>query len=296
MRGNQLNKWRTLSGTLILMTLAIWLSGCSILQEWNSNALAGPGIADAATPTGTASPTEPAQSPDPTPDAVTKPSGEQTVPTPPPAPVDKDKYKGRKLVALTFDDGPDGKYTAQILDVLRDYNVKATFFLVGQQVNKYPEVAQRIVEEGHSIGNHSWSHKDLTKLSSKARDEEIDKTQQAILKATGVTPQLMRAPYGALSDSVLKSVREYNMKHVFWTVDTRDWAGTSVSEMYKNVLTHTRQGGVILMHSFGGRKHAIEHTIKLLPSIIEDLGAKGYEFATVDELIESGQSLASVIK
>jgi len=295
MRGQQSNNGRTLSRMLIFVTLAIALSGCSILQRWESTEIMGQGVAIAATPTETAEPeatTVPTETAKPAETATTPPVKDQ----PSPAVKENEIHKNRKLVALTFDDGPDGKYTAQILDILQERNVKATFFLVGLQVDKYPGIAKRIVDEGHSIGNHSWSHADLTKLSAKSRDKEIDKTQQAIIDATGVAPKLMRAPYGAISESVLKSIRGRDMKHVYWTVDTKDWAGTPIVDMHKNVMANTGKGGIVLMHSFGGRKHAIEHTIKLLPIIIEDLQAKGYEFVTVDELIESGQYRSSVIK
>ncbi|TFE24561.1 polysaccharide deacetylase family protein [Cohnella luojiensis] len=283
-------------------------------QEWSLNGLIGGAVfADTTTPTETASPAPtvpPTESNAPT---GTAPSTESETPTetaestppsaqstaPPvtdPQETNQDKYQGRKLIALTFDDGPDSKYTPQILDILKKYDAKATFFVVGLQVAKNPDVARRIIKEGHTIGNHSWSHSDLTKLSEKKLKAEIEKTQQAVVKATGIAPELVRAPYGAYSDKVLKSIRLEHMKHVYWTVDTRDWAGTSVSDMRKNVLTNAHKGGVILMHSFGGRKHAIEHTIELLPSIIEELGDKGYEFVTVEELIESGQFHSSIIK
>jgi polysaccharide deacetylase family sporulation protein PdaB len=290
--------------TLVFMAVAVALVGCSIGRDWEGSGLSGPGIAAAATATATALPTETSTSteivtPEATepPGQTAEPSAETEVPTPStPSPVVPNKYNNKKLVALTFDDGPDNKYTLQILEILKEYNVKATFFMVGIQVKKYPETAKKIVEEGHSIGNHSWSHKDLTKLSGKALDNEIDKTQLAIQEVTGVTPHLMRAPYGAISNALLNVVHKEDMKHVYWTVDTRDWAGSSVADMHKNVLAHTHKGGIILMHSFGGRKHAIEHTVMLLPSIIKDLREKGYEFVTVDELIESGQSHSSVIK
>jgi len=202
----------------------------------------------------------------------------------------------RKLIALTFDDGPDHKYTPQILDILKEYDAKATFFLVGTQVEKYPDTAKRIVEEGHSIGNHSWSHEDLTKLSAKAAARQIAKAQQAIVEATGTAPRLLRAPYGAISEDVLKTAHDSDLLHVAWTVDTKDWAGSSVADMYKNVMDNSRDGGVVLMHSFGGRKNALEHTVKLLPSIIKDLRDQGYELVTVDELIDSGHYRSSVIK
>ncbi|MFC4598279.1 polysaccharide deacetylase family protein [Cohnella hongkongensis] len=207
-----------------------------------------------------------------------------------------DEAERRPRVALTFDDGPDNNYTVEILDILKKYDVKATFFLVGTQVKKFPETAKRIVDEGHAVGNHSWSHGDLTKLSSKARAEQLDRAQRIIEEATGASPRLARAPYGALSKEALATIHESRMKHVAWTVDTKDWAGTSVEDMYENVMSHTRDGGIILMHSFGGRKNALEHTVKLLPKIIEDLRAEGYDLVTVEEMIDSGEYNASAIK
>lgn len=216
-------------------------------------------------------------------------------------PVKPDKVKPeastkKNLISLTFDDGPDRKYTPQVLDILKKYGIKATFFLVGTQVEKYPEIAQRIVDEGHTIANHSWDHKNLTKLPPKALSVEIDKTQKAIYEATGITPTLLRAPTGAISKSVLDALHEREMLHVYWTVDTRDWAGTSVKDMYKNVMKNTHPGGIILLHSFGGRKNALDNTIDLLPKIIEDLTAKDYSFVTVEELITANQALPAIVK
>jgi polysaccharide deacetylase family sporulation protein PdaB len=286
----------------VFLAVIVGVTGCTLAKEWDTNAYADtviPGvdgnsaIVESEAPAATQEPeiTQPEESNPPTEEVATPQAT-----TPPPVLPGKDGNDKKKLIALTFDDGPDSKYTSQILDILAENNVKATFFLVGLQVAKYPEVAKRIVDEGHTIGNHSWSHSDLSKLPAKARDKEIDKTQQAILDATGVMPQLMRAPYGAISDSVLKSIHEQDMKHVYWTIDTRDWAGTSVADMHKNVLKNTHSGAIILMHSFGGRKHALEHTVKLLPTIITELREKGYEFVTVDEMIKAGAAYASVVK
>ncbi|BBI36393.1 polysaccharide deacetylase family protein [Cohnella abietis] len=304
MRGKRPKKRRILPYALVLVALALLTSLFTLFQGWSRDGLSGAGVVDAAAPTESSEPavlTTDKVPPVATPQASKDPGATTTQPpvkepTSSPVVINKDIYKNKKLVALTFDDGPDNKYTEEILDLLAEYNVKATFFVVGTQVQKFPETAKRIVDEGHSIGNHSWSHKDLSKLSAAALELELDKTQRAIFKATGVTSELVRAPYGALSKTLLDTIHKDNMKHVFWTVDTRDWAGSSVAEMHKNVLANTHKGGIILMHSFGGRKHAIEHTIELLPSIIKDLGAKGYEFVTVDELIISGQSHSSVIK
>ncbi|WP_276356608.1 polysaccharide deacetylase family protein [Cohnella caldifontis] len=204
--------------------------------------------------------------------------------------------EARKVVALTFDDGPDGKYTPKVLDILKEHGVKATFFLVGTQVEKYPDTAKRIMDEGHDIGNHSWSHQDLAKMTAKQLDVQILQTQDAIEKATGYRPDLVRAPNGSLSDGLISYLHDQHLSHVYWTVDPRDWAGTSVATMRENVRKHTRPGGIILLHSFGGRKNALDHTLKLLPLVIEDLKKAGYEFGTVDEMIGAKEAIASAIR
>jgi polysaccharide deacetylase family sporulation protein PdaB len=306
MRGNQGSRTFTLSCALVFMALLLVISGCTAAKEWGGTLFAGGILAEAAAGTEQ-------DSPDPSPTPSTNPAKpehssetpkEEEVPTPPkqvdPLPPlvesDQDHKEEKKLVALTFDDGPDNKYTLEIMDVLKEYEVHATFFVVGLQVEKYPETAKRIIDDGHTIGNHSWSHKDLTKLNHNDREKEIQRTQQAILEATGVTPDLMRAPYGAISKAVLSSIHDESMKHVYWTIDTRDWAGTPVAEMHANVLENINPGAIILLHSFGGRKNAIEQTIELLPSLIEDLREKGYEFVTVEQLIAAEQASSSVVK
>ncbi len=303
MRGNRKRFWRAGLGALCMVVLSAALAGCSLIREWQVVGMTGGGTADAAAgfpveesggETAVLADSGPGAA---RPEAETAELSPKQGGKPLPSPdKPKEDVKPRPRVALTFDDGPDNKYTEQILDVLKEYDAKATFFLVGTQVKKYPDMAKRIVEEGHAVGNHSWSHGDLTKLSATQRAEQIDKAQQIIEQATGVSPRLMRAPYGALSKDVLATIHEDRMKHVAWTVDTRDWAGSSVEDMYKNVMANTRDGGIILMHSFGGRKNALEHTVKLLPKIIEDLRAKGYELVTVEEMIDSGEYKASAIK
>lgn len=201
-----------------------------------------------------------------------------------------------RWIALTFDDGPDGKYTPRILDILKEKKAAATFFLVGTQVEKYPEVAKRIVEEGHTIGNHSWSHRNLASLKPEALDGQVKRAQTAIADATGVEPALMRAPYGALSEEFLAYLHEQSLQHIYWTIDPRDWDGTSVEDMRSNIMKRAKPGGIILLHSFGGRKQALDHTLKLLPLIIDDLRGAGYEFTTVDHMIETDAVAASAIK
>lgn len=196
----------------------------------------------------------------------------------PPAEVEKEV----QLAALTFDDGPDLKYTTAILDILKEKDVKATFFVVGQQVKKYPEVLKRMVDEGHAIGNHSYHHKDMTKLNEQQIVHEMDTTDVLMKEAVGFTPELFRAPYGAVSSKLKEVLKKHERELVGWTVDTRDWAGTATQDMRALIRKELRPGGIILMHSFGG-KH-IKNTVEALPDIIDDLKAMEYTLVTVDEL------------
>ncbi|MBW7457222.1 polysaccharide deacetylase family protein [Paenibacillus sepulcri] len=190
---------------------------------------------------------------------------------------------GSKLVALTFDDGPDNHYTPAILDILKEYNVKATFFTVGTQVKKYPDMMKRIVKEGHEIGNHTYHHKDLTKLDSLHIGNEIMWTDTLIQKAVGFVPRLVRAPYGATNNILDAMIAGSKRDLVGWTVDTRDWAGESVASIRANVNKNTKPGGIILMHSFGSSH--IKNSVAALPGVIKDLQKKGYTFVTVDQLL-----------
>lgn len=207
-------------------------------------------------------------------------------PTPPAQPTETNKptpgSESDKLVALTFDDGPDNHYTTAILDILKEKGVKATFFVVGIQIDKYPDVVKRIVEEGHAIGNHTQGHKDLSKLSKSQISDQIDKVDQSLKELLGYVPPMVRAPYGAVSDTLKKLIKDNDRKLVGWTVDTRDWAGTSIDDMRAVIREKTKPNGIILMHSFGS-KH-IQNTVDMLPDVIDDLEELGYTFVTVDQL------------
>lgn len=286
---NQLSERNMLGNNGIPEAAAATLDPTAGIEPAPASASPPDGPGGMASPAVPGSVDEPEQPP---PDASSKPRP----PIPPPAAADSGSKDTRKLIALTFDDGPDSKYTPKVLDILKERGVRSTFFLVGPQVSKYPDTAKRILDEGHSIGNHSWSHKDLKTMTPEQVAGEIDRTQQEIADATGYTPQLMRAPYGSISTSLLDALHERDMSHVYWTIDTRDWAGTSIADMRKNVTDHAQPGAILLMHSFGGRKNALDNTLKLLPQIIDDLSKEGFTFVTVDELIDSGQTRKSVIK
>ena len=191
-------------------------------------------------------------------------------------------------IALTFDDGPNEPYTSQILDILKKYNVKATFFVLGTNVERYPDTARRIVEEGHVIGNHTYDHPYLL-IQSKAHIKyEIEKTEQAIFKATHTKPYLFRPPYGVTDNWIYHAVKEHDYITIEWSV-TGNNGGKEISTdvIEKDVLSRVTNGAIILLHD-GKRliKGADRRDIvKALPFIIESLQKKGYQFVTVSELL-----------
>lgn len=191
-----------------------------------------------------------------------------------------------KRIALTFDDGPDEVYTPRILDILKEHRVKATFFVVGIQSAKYPHILKRIHEEGHAIGNHSWNHADLSKISLERIQQEIQDTDALIEKTIGIQPTMVRAPYGAVSDKLKKLLNQTNRPLIGWSIDPRDWAGTSAAHILQNVKSHTKPGAIVLMHSFGGKNGNLDNTVEALPEIIAQLKLDGYQMVTVPQLNE----------
>jgi len=192
-------------------------------------------------------------------------------------------------VAITFDDGPNPFYTPYILDILKEYDIPATFFLVGKNVEEYPDIARRIVEEGHSIGNHTYSHKSLIPLSAQATYEQIKKAEKAIEDATGVRPTLFRPPRGVYSSYAMKLMREERYTMVLWDVSSEDWAELPAKKIVSNIVRRVKPGSIILLHDSGdlvtfngGNRSA---TVDALPLIIESLREKGYDFVTIDQMI-----------
>lgn len=196
---------------------------------------------------------------------------------------------GRKKIALTFDDGPDHKYTPQILDMLKKSDVKATFFVVGDQVRKYPDVLRRIYAEGHAIGNHTWDHADLSKLSVHRIDEEIKRTDDYVKQIISVRPSMVRTPYGAVTSTIKKEVELTGRPLVGWNIDPKDWAGTSAADIIQNIQTNAHDGSIILLHSFGGKQGNLDNTIEALPTIIAYLQKNDFQLVTVPEMNEVGK-------
>ena len=185
-------------------------------------------------------------------------------------------------IALTFDDGPHPEYTAEILDILAEYGIHATFFVIGSNVDQYPELLERELSEGHEIGNHTDTHPHLRGINGALLFDEVEKCENAIKSVTGVTPTLFRPPEGVIEDSVKVMAQEKNYSLILWDVDTRDWAGRSSADIVKNVTENVSSGDIILMHDYISKKC---HTVEAIDVIIPMLLERGYKFVTVSELI-----------
>lgn len=186
----------------------------------------------------------------------------------------------RRFVALTFDDGPHPELTPRLLDILRQNGVRATFYVIGRNVEMYPEIARRIVAEGHEIANHSWSHPRLTALGSSRLQSELSNTSEVIQRTTGRRPTNMRPPYGAINDGVRQTIlRDHGMDVIMWSVDPLDWKRPGAQVVRRRLVEGATPGGILLAHDIH------PGTIEAMPGTISDLKAKGYGFATVSQLL-----------
>ena len=208
---------------------------------------------------------------------IPKPPEPKPAPAPAPAAPAPTPTTGNKVIALTFDDGP-GPYTAHLLDILDQYGAKATFFLIGSKVSGQASVARSIQARGHQLGNHSWSHPELPKLSVDQIAGEIDRTNEAIRQATGVKPTILRPPYGAANGVVLEQLRARGMSSILWSVDTRDWADRNSQIVCSRAVAGARPGAVILMHDIH------QTSVNAVPCILSSLKQQGYSFVTIQRL------------
>lgn len=203
----------------------------------------------------------------------------------PSASVGKVIYSGAvtdsKRVALTFDDGPHPSKTEKILDLLEKYDVRATFFVVGENAAALPDLVLREAADGHEIGNHTYHHAKLSTCAEIA--DEIGKTSDIIEKITGSRPKLLRPPEGVYCESTIDLARLCGCDIVLWNVDTRDWAKESTESIVNNIKSNVRSGSIILFHDFTGKN---THTLDALEIIIPYLKEYGYEFVTVSELMK----------
>nr|WP_246079010.1 delta-lactam-biosynthetic de-N-acetylase [Paenibacillus piri] len=188
----------------------------------------------------------------------------------------------QKELYLTFDNGYENGYTAQILDVLKEKGVPAIFFVTGPYVKDQPELTKRMVSEGHLIGNHSWSHPDMSQISTGRMKEELEKVKQAVANLTGQqTMPYLRPPRGIFSDQVLAFSREQGYTSVFWSIAYRDWETNKQKGRefaYKSVMDQLHPGAVILLHSVSS------DNAQALAQIIDDARGQGYEFKSLDRM------------
>ena len=198
----------------------------------------------------------------------------------PPYPPDQPLYyidDDDKAIALTIDDGPNPVYTPQVLALLRQYQVTATFSMIGMHVAAYPDVARAVAGAGHLIANHTWDHADLAGLRLRRVHRELTRASETIHTVTGVHPTLFRAPYGAWTPGVLRQCERMRMIPLDWSVDPRDWARPGVRHIVRNIMTKTQPGSIILEHDGGGNR---AQTVAALRIVLPRLLHEGYHFRT----------------
>ena len=190
-----------------------------------------------------------------------------------------------KCVALTFDDGPS-VYTGTLLNTLKEYNVPATFFVLGRSAKIQPDTISRIVAEGHELGNHTWDHKDLRTLGGSAIDAQLHQTDELLYSIVGIKPRYLRPPYGAFNDEVLKHV---DRPIILWSVDPEDWKLPPHAELVRR-MTSPQSGAIILAHDIHGP------TVAAIPEVITELRKQGFTFVTVGDLLRKPLNAGQVYR
>lgn len=191
--------------------------------------------------------------------------------------IDENEGEDRKI-ALTFDDGPNASWTPMLLDGLKERNIKATFFLIGENIEARDnsQIVKRIYEEGHLIGNHTYHHVEIAKVDNQTALDEINQTNEVISRITGCEVEYMRPPFGEWQKSL---EQEISLIPVLWTVDPLDWTTANTDEIVNKVVTEIKENDIILLHD------CYESSVKAALRIVDLLGAEGFRFVTVDELI-----------
>jgi peptidoglycan-N-acetylglucosamine deacetylase len=185
-------------------------------------------------------------------------------------------------IAMTFDDGPSATLTPKLLDLLAAHHIKATFFVIGENVAEHPDIVARAAREGHEIANHSWSHPNLAKMSDEGVRRQLWQTDEAIKSATGTRPTLLRPPYGSITEREKRWIHdEFGYRIVLWDVDPYDWKRPGPAVVRNRILQETRPGSIVLSHDIH------PGTIEAMPSTFDALQAKGFKFVTVSELIRA---------
>ena len=188
----------------------------------------------------------------------------------------------KKVIALTFDDGPWPNTTAKVLDILKKNRIKSTFFVVGQNVKNYPDLTKQIVADGHIIANHTWHHW-YHQMNAQAAAYEVANTTDIIYQTTGVRTSLFRPPGGIMNNGVAAYAKNNKYAVIMWSADSMDYSRPAVPRLMNNIFREAKPGGIVLMHDGGGDR---SNTVKALPEIISRFRKQGYEFVTVPELLE----------
>ena len=185
-------------------------------------------------------------------------------------------------IAITFDDGPHPYLTPRILEILERYGVEATFFMVGVNVRNYPDAARAVIEAGHEVGNHTFTHGHMKRLSPAEVEREIGECEAALEELCEYRPHLFRPPEGAVNTYIAHCSEENDYKLILWSLDTRDWENKSTEEIVERVLSSVTAGDIILMHDYIGRSSKTPEALEiLLPRLIE----RGYEPVSVSRLL-----------
>jgi peptidoglycan/xylan/chitin deacetylase (PgdA/CDA1 family) len=184
-------------------------------------------------------------------------------------------------IAMTFDDGPSAVLTPKLLDLLAARHIKATFFVIGENVAEHPEIVARAAREGHEIASHSWSHPNLAKMSQEGVRSQLQRTDDAIKSTTGKRPTLLRPPYGSITEREKRWIHdEFGYDIILWDVDPYDWKRPGSAVVRSRILKETRPGSIVLSHDIH------PGTIEAMPSTFDELEVKGFKFVTVSELID----------
>ena len=193
------------------------------------------------------------------------------------------RQNDRMEIALSFDDGPHPRLTPLILGILKEYGIRATFFMIGENVEYYPLAARAVAEAGHEIGNHTFSHRRFNRMSEAEMLQEIRACEQAIASVSETPVHFIRPPEGQMNDTMRRMIGSLDYRIILWDVDTRDWAHTSPAEIARHILDTVQAGDIILMHDFIGYDSPTPEALRL---VIPELLERGYHFVTVGELVD----------
>jgi peptidoglycan-N-acetylglucosamine deacetylase len=195
-----------------------------------------------------------------------------------------------KVVALTFDDGPSPIWTPQILAALKAVDVKATFFMLGMHVQQYPEIAKRVADEGHEIGNHTYDHHGLFYYKPEELNKEVKDAEKIILDATGIKTKYFRPPKAWMTSKEKKQLNSMGYKTVLWSLNSKDWVTFDDRYIVKYILHHVQPGDIILFHDSGGvfktEGGNRKETVNTIPRLVQKLRERGYRFVTISQLLD----------